>query len=145
MRVADILRHKGSTVTTVASSATLEEVVAILGRERIGALVVTDDGTSVMGIVSERDVVGHLAAAGRDGLDAAVDTIMTREVCTCAPEDAIEDLMTTMTNGRFRHVPVVVDGALGGIVSIGDLVARRLDELETESALRHDYIQTGRG
>lgn len=145
MRVSDILRHKGADVATVPPSTTIAEAVAELGRRRIGALVVTDDGVSVAGIISERDVVGHLAAQGRDALDADVTTIMTVDVATCAPDDAIESLMTTMTNRRFRHVPVMVDGRLAGIVSIGDIVARRLAELETESALMHDYIQTGRG
>lgn len=145
MRVSDILRHKGTDVATVPPSTTIEEAVAELGRRSIGALVVTGDGEGIDGIVSERDIIRRVAEVGRDALDAEVTTIMTHDVATCAPDDAIEELMTTMTNRRFRHVPVLVDGRLGGIVSIGDIVARRLAELETESALMHDYIQTGRG
>ncbi|MFN8051997.1 MAG: CBS domain-containing protein [Acidimicrobiales bacterium] len=149
--MADILRHKGSgssggnAVATVSPSATLEAATRLLGERRIGALVVSEDGVSVAGILSERDVVAHLAAVGRVGLDSTVATVMTREVRTCEPSESLEQLMKTMTDGRFRHVPVVVDGRLTGIVSIGDLVARRLDQLETESARLHDYIQTGRG
>jgi len=88
--------------------------------------------------------VAHLAAVGRTGLDSTVATVMTRDVRTCTPGDALEDVMAIMTAGRFRHLPVVADGELAGIVSIGDAVERRVSELETESARMHDYIQTGR-
>ena len=145
MRVTDILRHKGGAVATVAPFATIEEAARVLGERRIGALVVSDDGETVAGILSERDVVAHLAAVGREGLDSTVAAVMTQNVQTCGPQDSIEQLMRTMTSGRFRHLPVVIDGKLSGIVSIGDLVARRLDELETETGRLHDYIQTGRG
>ncbi len=145
MRVTDVLRHKGGAVATVAPFATVEEAARLLGERRIGALVVSEDGETVAGILSERDVVAHLAAVGREGLDSTVAAVMTQHVATCSPQDSIEQLMRQMTAGRFRHVPVVVDGRLAGIVSIGDLVARRLDQLETEAGRLHDYIQTGRG
>jgi len=144
MQVSDILRHKGAAVFTVHPETTVEDAVQMLGANRIGALVVSEDERSVAGIVSERDVVAHLAAVGRGGLDSTVATLMTREVRTCTPQDSLEDVMAVMTNGRFRHLPVLVDGALVGIVSIGDAVERRVSELETESARMHDYIQTGR-
>lgn len=144
MQVSDILRHKGTTVTTVPPSATVEEAVQLLGTHRIGALVVSHDGAAIDGILSERDVVAHLAAVGRTGLDSTVATVMTREVRTCGPTEALEDIMSTMTQSRLRHLPVLIDGSLAGIVSIGDAVERRVSELETESARMHDYIQTGR-
>lgn len=144
MQVSDILRHKGTDVTTVRPETTIEHAVGVLGTRRIGALVVSDDGRTVDGVVSERDVVAHLAAVGRTGLDSTVATVMTRDVRTCTPGDALEDVMAIMTAGRFRHLPVVADGELAGIVSIGDAVERRVSELETESARMHDYIQTGR-
>jgi len=144
MQVSDILRHKGTTVSTVPPTASIEDAVRLLGTQRIGALVVSEDGRSVDGILSERDIVAHMAAVGRSGLDSTVATVMTRNVQTCEPQDPVEDIMSTMTEGRFRHLPVLVDGALGGIVSIGDAVERRVRELETERAQLHDYIQTGR-
>ena len=144
MQVSDILRHKGTTVSTVPPTASIEDAVRLLGTQRIGALVVSEDGRSVDGILSERDIVAHMAAVGRSGLDSTVATVMTRNVQTCEPQDPVEDIMSTMTEGRFRHLPVLVDGALGGIVSIGDAVERRVRELETERALLTDYIQTGR-
>lgn len=144
MRVSDILRHKGTSVTTIKPSATVEDVIRVLGEHRIGAVVVADGTTAVAGIVSERDIVGHLAAVGRDGLDHAVTSVMTTDVQTCEPADTVEQIMAVMTAGRFRHLPVVVDGALTGIVSIGDAVERRVSGLEAERAQLTDYIQTGR-
>jgi CBS domain-containing protein len=144
MQVSDILRHKGTEVATVTPDATVEEAARILGNRRIGALVVSEDGRGVDGILSERDIVAHLASVGRTGLDSTVATLMTRHVYTCAPQDTIEDVMSVMTQSRIRHLPVIVDGALGGIVSIGDAVERRVNELETERAQLTDYLQTGR-
>ena len=145
MQVSDILRHKGTNVVTVVPDTTIEDAVQALGTHRIGALVVSDGSAGgVAGILSERDVVAHLAAVGRAGLDSTVAAVMTREVRTCSPADSVESVMSTMTEGRFRHLPVVVDGRLAGIVSIGDAVERRVNELETERALMHDYLQTGR-
>lgn len=144
MRVSDILRHKGTEVVTVAPTTSVEAATRLLGERGIGALVVSTDGRQVAGIVSERDVVRHLASVGRDGLDASVADLMTTAVRTCEPGQSLDELMASMTEGRFRHMPVVVDGSLAGIVSIGDVVARRVAELEDESARLHDYIQTGR-
>lgn len=144
MQVSDILRHKGDAVVTVGPDASLEDALRLLGRHRIGALVVTDDRGSVIGILSERDVVAHLAVIGRAGLDSVVRTVMTGSVHTCVPSDTVEQVLAVMTAGRFRHLPVVVDGRLIGIVSIGDAVARRVGELETERAQLTEYLQTGR-
>jgi len=144
MQVSDILRHKGTAVLTVHPETSVEDAVQMLGNNRVGALVISEDGTSIDGILSERDVVAHLAAVGRSGLDSTVATVMTRQVQTCVPGDTVEQIMSVMTEGRFRHLPVVIDGGLAGIVSIGDAVERRVNELETERAQLHDYIQTGR-
>ncbi|MBX7070474.1 MAG: CBS domain-containing protein [Microthrixaceae bacterium] len=144
MQVSDILRHKGAAVTTVSPGATLEDAARLLDEHRIGALVVSVDGRTVDGILSERDIVTHIAAVGGAALLSSVADVMTREVHPCAPGDALEQVMSVMTESRVRHLPVMVDGTLSGIVSIGDAVARRLNELETESAQMLDYIQTGR-
>ncbi len=132
MRIADILRHKGDFVATISPDKSVSELVTRLAEHRVGALVVSEDGTSIAGIVSERDVVRRLATAGQDVLVDQVSTIMTAEVTTCSPEDGIDDLMRVMTERRVRHLPVVQDGELIGIVSIGDVVKRRIDELTTE-------------
>jgi len=144
MRVSDILRHKGSDVTTVRSDASIETASRQLADGGIGALVVSDDGTTIIGLLFERDVVRHVASAGRDALDAAVGSVMTTEVRTCSPTDSVEELMVAMTERRLRHIPVEESGMLCGVVSIGDVVERRLDELVTERQQLHEYIQTGR-
>lgn len=144
MRVSDILRHKGTEVATVLTSSSIDEAIRMLAAHHIGALVVSDDSSSVKGVLSERDIVAHLAAVGSGGLETAVSDVMTSEVQTCCPTDSVESVMARMTEFRFRHLPVVVDGELRGIVSIGDAVERRMSALETERAQLHDYIQTGR-
>ncbi|MEZ5322386.1 MAG: CBS domain-containing protein [Microthrixaceae bacterium] len=144
MLVADVLRHKGTAVTTVSPSASLAEIATVLSRQRIGAVVVSGDGTTPDGILSERDIVRHLADHGGDALHAEARSVMSPDPMTCAPGDSIELVMETMTNSRNRHLPVMVDGRLAGIVSIGDAVARRVAELETERSQLHDYIATGR-
>src|SRR3954452_15198160 len=136
MRVTDVLSVKGSDVATIAADATVADAVAALGRHRIGALVVSADGRAIDGILSERDVVRALGTHGAPVLTMKVAEIMTTEVRTCAVTDEIGRLARTMTELRFRHLPVVVDGALSGIVSIGDIVKSRVDELETE----HDQL-----
>ena len=141
MRISNVIHRKGDLVVTVRSDATVRRLLEILEEHRIGAVVVSDDGSTVAGIVSERDVVRHLHAAGAGLLDQAVETIMTREVHTCSPEDDIEDLARTMTDRRIRHVPVVVGGKLHAIVSIGDVVKSRIDELQTERDQLVGYIQ----
>ena len=118
------------------------DVVASLAQHRIGALVVTSDGRRIEGIVSERDVVKALNAYGTDLLQMAVREIMTADVHTCVPADEVRSLARTMTDKRFRHMPVVIDGALSGIVTIGDIVKGRVDELETEHEQLMDYISS---
>ncbi len=144
MRVSGILASKGSSVSTIATSARLRDAAAELRLRGIGALVVSDDGRSVQGIVSERDVVVRLAERGALALDEPVRDVMSAEVRTCAPGDDAEELMRIMTEHRVRHLPVVVDGVLSGIVSIGDVVKWRVTELEDETRHLHDYITTGR-
>lgn len=141
MRISGVIRRKGDLVVTVGSDATVQRLLELLEEHNIGALVVSDDGTTVSGIVSERDVVRHLRTAGAGVLGQTVATIMTSDVQTCAPEDDIEDLARIMTDRRIRHVPVVADGRLLAIVSIGDIVKGRIDELQTERDHLVDYIQ----
>jgi CBS domain-containing protein len=142
MRVKDILRKKGTAVATIDPDATVEEAVDVLHRRRIGALVVSADGQRIEGIVSERDVVGALAEFGLSVLTTQVRQIMTAEVFTCAPNDELRSLAITMTDKRFRHMPVVVEDRLAGIVSIGDVVKHRVDELQTEHDQLIDYISS---
>ena len=144
MRVEDVLRHKagGGEVATVPGDATVGEALARLVERNIGALVVTADGEHVDGVVSERDVARGLHARGVDVVGDLVSTLMTAEVHTCTPGTAVTDLTRLMTEHRVRHVPVLVAGRLAGIVSIGDVVKARLDELETEREQLVGYIQT---
>jgi CBS domain-containing protein len=143
MRIADVLRGKGDTVVTVVPDITVRDLLALLGEHRIGATVVSTDGARVDGIVSERDVVRAIAARGAAVLSERVADIMTADVQTCTPDTSVNDLMRTMTEGRFRHVPVVVEGRLSGIVSIGDVVKMRIGELETERESLERYISSG--
>ena len=142
MLIVTMLRSKGDFVATIPPSATVRELLGLLAEQRIGAAVVTtDDG--IVGIVSERDVVRHLADDDGTLLDRPVSAIMTAEVVTCRTETAVEDLARTMTEHRIRHVPVVdADGALIGIVSIGDVVKSRISELESERDDLVGYIGT---
>jgi len=142
MRISNVIRRKGDLVVTVRSSDTVEHLIAILDEHRIGAVVVSDDdGATVAGIVSERDVVTRLHRAGADVLNQRVSQIMSTDVVTCTPDDGIEDLARTMTERRVRHIPVVVDGRLEAIVSIGDIVKHRIDELQAERDQLVGYIQ----
>ena len=145
MKVREILDAKGHSVVTIRSDATLSTAVHRLALERIGALVVSDDGVRVAGILSERDVVTGLARDGADLLAAGrrVADLMTRNVVTCGPDDTVKRLMAEMTRRRVRHLPVVVGDRLVGIVSIGDVVKSRLGEVELEATvLREAYIAT---
>lgn len=140
MRIQDVIQGKGSqTVVTIGPDATVRELVSLLAEHNVGALVVSDDGESVTGIVSERDVVRRLHADAAV-LDAAVRSIMTADVRTCAGEDSLTDLMQIMTEHRIRHVPVVADGRLTGIISIGDVVKNRIGELEFERDQLDSYV-----
>jgi CBS domain-containing protein len=139
MKINDVLRGKGADVVTIAPDATVRDLLALLAEHNVGALVVSADGAAVAGIVSERDVVRLLHTEG-DVLAAPVSSIMTAEVHTCVPDDHIDDLMRMMTEKRIRHVPVVIDGRLSGIVSIGDVVKTRIGELEFEREQLSKYI-----
>jgi CBS domain-containing protein len=140
MKVAAILRSKGSHVATVAPDATVAFAVSELGRLGIGALVVSTDAVHIEGIVSERDVVRSLAQHPDTALRERVGSIMSTEVRSCALEDDVEGLMSVMTEHRIRHVPVLDGGALCGIVSIGDIVKSRIDELERDRNELVEYI-----
>jgi CBS domain-containing protein len=140
MRVKDVLAHKGAAVMTIQPGGTVAEVISALARHRIGALVVSSDGRAIEGIVSERDVVRALDGFGADLLTMQVREIMTADVHTCGPSDEIRSLARTMTDKRFRHMPVAVDGALSGIVTLGDVVKSRVDELENEANQLMGYI-----
>ena len=144
MRISDILRGKGEQVVTVSPDTDVERLLAVLAEHKIGAVVVSREGSTVEGIVSERDVVRALAARGPSVLGEPVTAIHTADVHTIAPDAALADVERLMTERRFRHVPVVVDGRLRGIVSIGDVVKRRIDELETERTTLTEYITGSR-
>ena len=140
MHVESILRNKGRNVATIAPEARIATAVALLRRHAIGALVVSRDGVAVDGILSERDIVIALADHGAATLDLAVRDLMSREVITCKPGDAVADLAALMTERRIRHLPVIDRGALAGIVSIGDVVKQRIDEVEGEASSMREFI-----
>ena len=140
MRISSLLSTKGESVATITADTTVYRAGAELREHRIGALVVSGDGLHIEGIVSERDVVGGLNDRHGSLLDEPVRSIMTSTVFTCSPEDDTESLMAVMTERRFRHVPVLRDGVLCGIVSIGDIVKARIDELEKDRKELVEYI-----
>lgn len=142
MHVKAILSVKGSDVAVIEPTATLSDAAALLATRRIGALVVTGTEGRVVGILSERDIVRALAAQGTAALKKPLADAMTRKVFTCRLNDTITSIMEQMTAGKFRHVPVVEDGRLSGIVSIGDIVKYRLQEMEQEQDALRDYIRT---
>jgi CBS domain-containing protein len=142
MRIADVLRGKGGAVVTINPDATVAELLAGLAEHNIGAMVVAGpDG--IQGIVSERDVVRQLHTHGASVLSRPVETIMTSVVSTCSKEDTVDSLTLLMTENRVRHVPVLEDGKLIGIVSIGDVVKTRMQELESEHEQLQSYITQG--
>ncbi|TMR16983.1 CBS domain-containing protein [Nonomuraea turkmeniaca] len=140
MLIGTILRGKGSDVTTVAPEASVRDLLAKLAEHNIGAVVVSTDGVTIQGIVSERDVVRHLNDRGAAVLGEPVSAIMTTDVRTVGPGDNVDALRRIMTTHRFRHMPVVQNGRLVGIVSIGDVVKSAIEELETEKASLVDYL-----
>jgi CBS domain-containing protein len=143
MRIADVLRNKGASVATITPETSVAGLLTELTVHNIGAMVVlSQDG--LVGIVSERDVVRKLHELGTEILHKPVSEIMTTVVATCAPEDSVNSLSALMTEKRVRHVPVVVNGRLAGIVSIGDVVKARLEELEAEQQQLQAYITQGR-
>jgi CBS domain-containing protein len=140
MRISDLLRVKGTQVVTVPPDTTVQRLVTVLADHRIGAVVVSGDGASVDGIVSERDIVRALALRGTAVMSEQVTAIYTADVHTVTPETELDDVARMMTERRVRHAPVTVNGGLRGIVSIGDVVKSRIGELETERAALTDYI-----
>jgi CBS domain-containing protein len=144
MRITDVLRVKGTRVVTVTPDTTVRQLLAVLAEHGIGAVIVSADGTSVDGIASERDIVRAFAKRGAAAMSEPVTAIYTAEVHTVTPETQIEEVMRMMTERRVRHAPVVLEGGLRGIVSIGDVVKNRIDELETERAALTDYITSAR-
>jgi CBS domain-containing protein len=142
MIVKSILSAKGSDVATIAPTATLAEATKILADRKIGALVVTGAGGRITGIISERDIVRSFAQHSGGAFQLPLSEVMTRKVVTCTPTDTVAMLMERMTAGKFRHLPVLDDGQLVGIISIGDVVKYRLTELEFEQGAMRDYIQT---
>jgi CBS domain-containing protein len=142
MRISDVLRNKGSMVATIRPSATVRHLLAELAEHNVGALVVVG-AEGIAGIVSERDVVRRLHECGMDLLDRPVSEIMTVDVVTCTPEDSVDALTVLMTERRIRHVPVLTEGRLCGIASIGDVVKSRINQLEENQQQLHDYITQG--
>ena len=140
MNVEAILRNKGRSVTTIVPEARIATAVALLRRHAVGALVVSRDGAAVDGILSERDVVTALADHGAATLELTVADLMSRHVITCRREDSVADLAALMTDKRIRHLPVVDRGTLAGIVSIGDVVKHRIDEVEGEASSMREFI-----
>lgn len=138
--VSVILERKGGNVITITPETTVAAAAQVLSDHDVGALVVCGAGDSVVGIVSERDLVRLVARSGPACLQDPVADVMTTEVITCGREETVDELMRTMTERRVRHVPVVVDGALAGIVSIGDVVKSRLDELEVHARTLEQYV-----
>jgi CBS domain-containing protein len=142
MTVKAILKVKGSDVATIAPATSMGDVVKRLAERRVGALVVQGADERVVGIISERDIVTALAEHGAGILDEQVSRFMTRKVVTCSQAETVASVMERMTAGKFRHVPVIEDNRLAGIVSIGDVVKHRLGQIEGETAALRDYILT---
>jgi CBS domain-containing protein len=140
MNVAAILRQKGRAVTTMSPSTTLLEVTRKLAAKRIGAIVIVGAKGAVAGIISERDIIRCLSAHGPDCLSQPVSESMTRNVISCQEDDTLDELMAMMTERRFRHLPVITDGALVGIVSIGDVVKHHVAEVTMEATAMREYI-----
>ncbi len=140
MNVDSILKSKGRDVVTIAADATINDAVLLLRRKRIGALVISPNGGKVEGILSERDIIRALGEYGARVFDLPVSALMTRNVITCTPADSVSGLMAEMTARRIRHLPVVENGALIGIVSIGDVVKCHIDEVEHEASALRQFI-----
>ena len=142
MTVKAIMSAKGGEVVTIQPNTDVASAARILAERKIGALVVTGPDQRVVGIVSERDIVQELSAHGAAALTLPLTEVMTRKVMTCSPSDTISSVMERMTQGKFRHLPVLEQGKLIGIVSIGDVVKHRLEQMEREQSALRDYIQT---
>lgn len=142
MTVKAILSTKGSEVTTIGPNATLEAAIGILAERRIGALVVLGADRRLIGILSERDIVRVLAERGASVMDEPVSEVMTRKVVSCRQNDTVAAIMEMMTSGKFRHLPVVEDDRVVGLISIGDIVKWRVGEYEAEQEALREYIKT---
>lgn len=142
MTVSIILATKGREVVSIEPNTTLKSAVSLLAEKRIGAVVILGAGRRIAGILSERDIVRALAERGADALAEPVSQTMTRKVSTCTENETVASIMERMTDGKFRHMPVVDQGRLVGIISIGDVVKYRLHEMERDSAAMRDYILT---
>ena len=142
MTVKEILSRKGTDVVTAEPNATLSEAVKLLAARRIGAVVITGADRRIVGILSERDIVRTLAEKGAQALENSISEVMTRKVITCGAGETVPEIMERMTVGKFRHVPVVEQGRLTGIISIGDVVKSRVQQMEQESAALQEYIRT---
>lgn len=140
MSVSHILQAKGRTVTTARPADSVKHVAEILAKRRIGAVIISGDGTSIDGIVSERDIVRVVAEQGAAALSGPVSAIMTRPVKTCSEDDSETELMAMMTQSRIRHLPVLTQGKLAGMISIGDVVKFRVEAIERDAAAMKDYI-----
>ena len=140
MDVAAILREKGTKVITAYPDTTVAQIVSTLSRERVGVVIICEKDGRLAGIVSERDVVRGLAERDQGILRTPVAGLMTTNVRTCAPGDKVSDIMATMSAQRIRHIPVIESGKLCGIISIGDVVKHRLDEIESEADALRDYV-----
>jgi CBS domain-containing protein len=140
MNVSAILKAKGREIETAPLDATLKEITDVLAKRRIGAIVVIDADKRVQGIISERDIIRVLAKSGADVLASPVSSVMTRNVISCGENDTLDQIMAAMTTGRFRHLPVLKDGKLAGIISIGDVVKYHISEVEMEATAMREYI-----
>lgn len=143
MNVESVLNSKGSSVVTARPEAPIREIAKLLADAKIGAVVISSDNTRVEGILSERDIVNAVASQGEAALGLSASALMTRDVVTCSPEDQVADLMAVMTEKRIRHLPVVTEGALAGIISIGDVVRCRVQEISAEAEALRTYVTQG--
>lgn len=143
MRVDVILRHKGNDIISIQPDRTVQDAADALKEHGIGAILVRENGGDVLGVLSERDIVRGLAAQKEKVLDKKVTELMTSTVVTCSPLDTVDEIMELMTQKRVRHIPVTEDGALLGIISIGDVVKHRMSEIEHESDALRQYISAG--
>jgi len=140
MTVAAILAQKGNSVLTVEKTGDVSLVAGILAKNKIGAVVVTNEDGTVCGIISERDIVRVLAEHGADGLSRPISSCMTSKVISCSVHDTVNEVMEKMTAGRFRHMPIIDQNKLGGIISIGDVVKRKIEQTEREAEEMRNYI-----
>lgn len=143
MKVSTILKEKGGKVVTLEGRTSLEDAIVALARERIGAVVILDSREQIAGVFSERDAIRAIAEEGASALSKPISELMTRKVVSCSMEDTLDQLLEKMTQGRFRHLPVVEGGRLAGIISIGDVVKHKIASSESEAEAMREYISTG--